>query len=327
MNKSYELFLIAAEELNFTKAAKKTYVTQQCMSDHIMRLEKKLNSQLFVRKPSLSLTPQGEALVKTIKQMEILETNLENELLELNKEDMGSFSFGINTTRARILIPEVIPEYRKSFPNVDISIILNETQTMEKMVIDGSLDCFLGVNTNLHKSLNITPIGTDAVYLIISVGTLKACFKENYIDFINKSKYGVNLENFKDIPFTLNLAYSTTTEVFNKYLIENKIILANNISISDYDTQFLMCKKSSTATISPELILQRIIESNKYSPEDSFLCAFPINTLETNLELSFVTNVDYKMTKFLKVFFEILKNEIDILHNKKGKYIVPNYIK
>ena len=35
----YEMFLLAAEELNFSRAAERAFVTPQCLSDHIKRLE------------------------------------------------------------------------------------------------------------------------------------------------------------------------------------------------------------------------------------------------------------------------------------------------
>ena len=37
-----EYFLVAAEELNFTKAAKRLYISQQSLSNHISNLEKEL---------------------------------------------------------------------------------------------------------------------------------------------------------------------------------------------------------------------------------------------------------------------------------------------
>lgn len=37
-----EYFLVAAEELNFTRAAKKLFISQQSLSNHISNLEKNL---------------------------------------------------------------------------------------------------------------------------------------------------------------------------------------------------------------------------------------------------------------------------------------------
>ena len=39
MTTSEKLFLVLAEELNFNRAAKKSFISQQALSDHIKRLE------------------------------------------------------------------------------------------------------------------------------------------------------------------------------------------------------------------------------------------------------------------------------------------------
>ena len=39
-----EYFLVAAEELNFTRAARKLYISQQSLSNHISNMERELNA-------------------------------------------------------------------------------------------------------------------------------------------------------------------------------------------------------------------------------------------------------------------------------------------
>ena len=39
MKQSFKIFMTVAEELSIVKAAKRSFVTQQCVSDHIKRLE------------------------------------------------------------------------------------------------------------------------------------------------------------------------------------------------------------------------------------------------------------------------------------------------
>ena len=61
--RSLEYFLIAAEELNFTRASERLFITQQALSSHIKRLEEEYNIQLFERRPALHLTLEGEQMV------------------------------------------------------------------------------------------------------------------------------------------------------------------------------------------------------------------------------------------------------------------------
>ena len=62
MNISLEYFLTLAEERSITRAAEKLFVSQQCVSSHIKKLEQLYQAELFTRRPVFRLTPEGEAL-------------------------------------------------------------------------------------------------------------------------------------------------------------------------------------------------------------------------------------------------------------------------
>ena len=64
-----EYFLVAAEELNFTRAAKRLYISQQSLSNHISNLEKEFDVVLFNRTSPLTLTYAGQALKTRAREL------------------------------------------------------------------------------------------------------------------------------------------------------------------------------------------------------------------------------------------------------------------
>ena len=62
MNISLEYFLTVAEERSITRAAEKLFVSQQCVSSHIKKLEQIYQAELFARRPVFRLMPEGEGL-------------------------------------------------------------------------------------------------------------------------------------------------------------------------------------------------------------------------------------------------------------------------
>lgn len=76
MNISMQYFMLVVEMQSISKAAERLFVTQQNLSNHIKRLEQQYGV-LFTRKPKFMLTPSGEALYETLKQIRVLESNLQ----------------------------------------------------------------------------------------------------------------------------------------------------------------------------------------------------------------------------------------------------------
>jgi DNA-binding transcriptional LysR family regulator len=68
--RSLRYFVVAAEELNFTRAAARLFVAQQALSREIQRLEARLGMKLFERTTRrVALTPDGERLVVRAREL------------------------------------------------------------------------------------------------------------------------------------------------------------------------------------------------------------------------------------------------------------------
>jgi LysR family transcriptional regulator, hydrogen peroxide-inducible genes activator len=61
-------FLALAEELNFTRAAKRCGVSQPSLTNAIAALERRMGGALFRRKPRVTLTPLGYAVRPRLRQ-------------------------------------------------------------------------------------------------------------------------------------------------------------------------------------------------------------------------------------------------------------------
>ena len=68
--RSLRYFVVAAEELNFTRAAARLFVAQQALSREIQRLESRLGTPLFHRTTRrVTLTPEGERLLVRAREL------------------------------------------------------------------------------------------------------------------------------------------------------------------------------------------------------------------------------------------------------------------
>ena len=78
-----EYFLAAAEELNFTRAAKRLYISQQSLSNHISNMEKEFDVVLFNRTSPLTLTYAGQALKVRARELLDLKDETYREIADI----------------------------------------------------------------------------------------------------------------------------------------------------------------------------------------------------------------------------------------------------
>ncbi len=129
------VFVTAAETLNFTQTAKKLHLTQSSVSQHIKSLETQLGMELFVRKGrTLEVTDAGGVLLPLAR--EIVEDSIRaTERMEMLKSEVhGSLIIGCNTAPGKYVLPQLLAEFHNQHPLVKITCtVLPQQMAMEEL--------------------------------------------------------------------------------------------------------------------------------------------------------------------------------------------------
>ena len=251
MTNSEQMFLELCRELNFHRAAEHCYVTQQCLSDHIRRLEEKYGTALFLRRPKVALTPAGEVLRRNLEKCQILEHDLNRELEQLINGRSGRVSLGINASRAHIMLPAILQQFLTISPETELSIQIADTRKMEQDLEDGKLDCFIGVNAAGSLCQVHLPLVQDSIYLILS----KILLEKTGISLPTDNS-PVPLQQLSSLPFIRNLPGSTLNEKVDQLLAQNGLALKQVAAVSDYKIQLEICQRGWGAMFCPEMLLE-----------------------------------------------------------------------
>ena len=91
-------FIVTAEEMNFTKAAKRLFISQQSLSNHIAKLEDYFGVQLFDRNTPLTLTDAGESLLKSARKILNVKQEAELELQDIRDFRSAVLTIGVPNT-------------------------------------------------------------------------------------------------------------------------------------------------------------------------------------------------------------------------------------
>ena len=116
-------FMTVAEELNFTRAAKRLGISQPPLSNTIRDLEEELGTALFVRgKRHLMLTDAGSLLMDRTAQILSLADRTREEVKALGKELSGCLHLSAVDGRASQLLTTWMAEFRALHPAVTFDL-------------------------------------------------------------------------------------------------------------------------------------------------------------------------------------------------------------
>ena len=212
---------------------------------------------------------------------------------------MGSICFGINSTRAQTLIPSIFKDYHARYPNVQVELVLDETNNMLRLLEQGRLDCCLGVNPVLTAPQCARRAGDEKLYLIASFSYLR-----QYLNFDPNHSGDRQLElyDFSGLPVAWNNSGSTTHSYLNSYLEMKGIGVKKFFASSDYTVLTQLCRMGDTAAFLPQFFLPGALRGNTGLPREKQLYALPLNEMGTPLHVSLIYNDTADPPLFIRGF-------------------------
>ena len=161
------VFLTAARTLNFTVAARQLHMTQPSVSQHIQALENHFEMQLFLRSGRhLKLTDAGEALMPMAEKLVNQSDSIENRMEQLKGEVYGRLQVGCSTTLGKYILPLLMAEFMKMYPQVESSCIVLPQVTAVPKLFDGDVHIALASEKEYCGDLTFEKFITDKVILI-----------------------------------------------------------------------------------------------------------------------------------------------------------------
>ncbi len=156
--KFLKYILTIAECRNMTKAASELYVSQSSLSQYLTKLEQELGTPLFVRtKNELVPTPAGELYVEAARKVIEIQQELYRSIASL--EQRGRICVGVTSNFGLRMLSEIIPEYKRTYPNVSIEISEVGLPALKKMVTEGTVD------VGIAAAVNTSPFETQSYIL------------------------------------------------------------------------------------------------------------------------------------------------------------------
>ena len=158
--KNPEYFITTVREGSISKAAEKLYLSQPYLSQCIARTEKELGVKLFDRSHMpLKLTEAGKIYMRYLESVGVLTGQFEEQLGELKTGRSRTLNVGMTLWRGSVLLPDILPSYSESHPDVRITLREHHTAQLSKLLQEDQIDFAL-----MNMPLNLDDFVYDTVF-------------------------------------------------------------------------------------------------------------------------------------------------------------------
>ncbi|CAK0776397.1 LysR family transcriptional regulator, transcriptional activator of the cysJI operon [Gammaproteobacteria bacterium] len=202
-----QVFHTVARLLSFTKAADALHMTQPAVTFQVRQMEEYFNTRLFDRTHNkINLTDAGRQVYEYAEHIFKLYNEMENSVRKMTGEIGGVLTFGASTTIAEYMLPSLLGDFNKRYPEVAIRLRVSNTEGIVAMVENNTIDLGVVEAPVSNKNLVVQTCRIDQLVAIVPPGHALA------------DKRTVSLSDLLTEPFICREEGSGTREVIAEYV-------------------------------------------------------------------------------------------------------------
>lgn len=297
-------FKTIAQYGTITAAAKQLYISQPSLSQTLRQIEDEVGTPLFDRSTSpFHLTYAGERYLKAVEAMLDIETRLKEEIESIRRDDGGRLRLGISVTRAMQVLPDVIPIFTKSYPNVTIELTEAASASLEGLLQKGQIDLALAALEANEANIAYELIEKESIGILAGKGSQLAQ--------LVPSGTPIRLEMVEKEAFvSLDTSHSSRIiqdRLFRRYNIRPKILLET----SSLEVARRVALKSGACMVLPDVYADEFV----FNSGGAF---YPLKDYENHRHFYACYHNDENTKKYIRDFVSITTSVLNqTTHGKR----------
>jgi DNA-binding transcriptional LysR family regulator len=183
-------FKTVAEELHFTKAATKLFISQPPLSRQIKELEEELEVQLFTRdNKRVALTDAGKYFKTEVDAIFARLEESKNIVRQIHLSLSGELKIGYISSVYQSYLAEILKAMREEFPYIKTGLFELPTITQIEALEQGKLDVGILRAPILSEKLIIKTLFFDPFVVVIPFSAKTFSTNKELADFLKKSPF------------------------------------------------------------------------------------------------------------------------------------------
>lgn len=159
------------EKGSFSQAAEQLEISQPAVSFQIRALEARLGERLLDRSGRrVALTEAGEVVYGYARRMIGLEADMERAVGEVGTRIAGRLVLGSTAGPAELLLPRLLGSFHRAYPDVRVSLVVTDTQSVCDRVLDDELELGVVGAGRSQRGLEFEAFLRDELVLITPPG-------------------------------------------------------------------------------------------------------------------------------------------------------------
>jgi DNA-binding transcriptional LysR family regulator len=248
-------FLAISKLQSFTGAASTLGYAQSTITTQIKQLEEELGVKLFDRiGKNVTLTHEGKKLLPYAKQMLKLSQDIKNVVFN-DDSPSGTLTIGAAESLCVLRLPEILKEYRKLFPEVEVSLKFGSCADFRHYLKDNIIDVAFSLGRKIDSEDFISEVEFDETMLLLAYPGHPLIDK--------KEIFPKDIENEPLILTEIGCSYRASFEnILNEYNVKENLVLETG-SVQAIK-QFTM--SGLGITLLPKVAVEDEIKSGKLIP-------------------------------------------------------------
>lgn len=282
LTNKYRILIQLYESRSIKKAAEALSYSQSAVSQALQSIENEMGVRLFIRRKSgLHITNEGSRLYPVIRKIYDAENDLQQDIASLKGLVTGEIKIGVYHTVACRLLPDVIKEFRESYPSISFKIKEGDNTEIRNWLADDQINFgILSLNEN-EDNIAIRLID-DPFYVIMS--------KDD--EFSGKDTFSINEIPDRDYIHLSEFRDKNDIDAFEKSGVRPK----GFCSVDQYETIEAMVERGLGISILPELAIgdsynlsKALLDPPYYRHIGVLITDRQLNSISVKTFLSFIT--------------------------------------
>ena len=207
-----QVFHTVARLLSFTKAAETLHMTQPAVTFQVRQLEEHFNTRLFDRTHNrISLTDAGQRVYEYSDRIFKLYGEMESAVKEMTGDISGVLMIGASTTIAEYMLPALLGDFKKQYPDVNVQLKVSNSDGIVQMVENNVIDLGVVESPVMNKNLVVEVCRQDQLVGVVAP-------RHPLVD-----RESVLLAELLEYPYICREEGSGTREVISEYMNEQGI--------------------------------------------------------------------------------------------------------